>query len=76
MGRQALQEIHSALSGPSPVSHRFGRLGCRIKGLDSETKSAEPASNISSILSIDLSPPTSIIGVSMRFLSALVPGRK
>jgi hypothetical protein len=50
IGRQALQEIHSALSGPSPERQRIGRSGWRIRGLAIETKSAAFEVNTSSIL--------------------------
>jgi|GEM_PF-2029661 hypothetical protein len=60
IGRQALQEIHSALFGPSPERQRMGRSGGRIRGLDIETKSAAFEINTSSILLNDLSPPTSL----------------
>ncbi|MGZ3591203.1 MAG: hypothetical protein ACXU99_11160, partial [Thermodesulfobacteriota bacterium] len=49
-GRQALQEIHSALSGPSPERQRLGRSGWPIRGLEIETKSATLEVKISSIL--------------------------
>jgi hypothetical protein len=57
IGRQALQEIHSALSGPSPERQRMGRSGWRIRGLDIETKSAAFEVNTSSILLNDLPHP-------------------
>ena len=58
ISRQALQEIHSALSGSSPERQRMGRSGWGIRGLDIETKSATFEVNTSSILLNDLSPPT------------------
>ena len=75
MGKQALQETHSALSGP-PEYHMLGRSGCRTKGLDRETKSVEPEINASSILLNDLYPPIEIIVACVFSLRALAPGRK
>jgi hypothetical protein len=57
IGRQALQEIHSALSGPSLERQRMGRSGWRIRDLDIETKSATFEVNTSSILLNDLPHP-------------------
>ena len=76
IGRQALQELHPALSGPSPDRQRMGRSGCRIRGLHIETKSAAFEVNTSSILLNDLSPPTKMTVVFVFSLSALAPGRK
>lgn len=60
IGRQALQEIHSASSGPSPERQRMGRFGWWIRGLEIETKSAAFEVNTYSILLNDLSPPPSL----------------
>jgi len=60
ISRQALQEIHSALSGSSPERQRMGRSGWGIRGLDIETKSATLEVSTSSILLNDLSPPTGL----------------
>jgi len=76
VGKQALQEMHSALSGPSPDRQRVGRFGWRMSGLDIETRSAPFEFNTSSILLKDLRPPTKITVAFVFSLSALAPGKK
>jgi hypothetical protein len=72
-GRQALQEMHSDLSGPAPERQKLGRSGWRIKGLHIETKSATFESKTFSILLNDRSPPTRMIEAYVFSFSALAP---